>query len=104
MRRNRILSHVEVPPESGDPLGKCFKIASLGISLVPGGSLVKTPDTSIAAAMGSIPGRGTRIPHATWHGLTIIIIKWEDGGTPTCLREARCSQLMGQGQSRTGML
>lgn len=68
--------------------------------------LVRTPDTSIAAATGSIPGPGTRIPHATWYGLTIIIIKWEDGGIPTCLREARCTQLMGQGQgqSLTGML
>ena len=25
--------------------------------------------TSTAGGMGSIPGRGTKIPHATWHGL-----------------------------------
>ena len=70
-----------------------------------GSDVVRTPDTFTAKGLDSIPGRGTRIPHVTWHGLTIIIIiKWEDSGTPACLREAQHTQLMGQGHSLTGML
>ena len=32
----------------------------------PGSPVVKTP-ASTAGGTGSIPGQGTKIPHATWH-------------------------------------
>ena len=72
MRRNRILSHMEVLPESGDPLGKCFKIASLGIYLVPGGPLVKTPPSNGGVSL--IPGRGPKIPYAALCGQKVKYI------------------------------
>ena len=33
----------------------------------PGGPVVRTPCFD-CGGMGSIPGQGTKIPHATWHG------------------------------------
>ena len=34
----------------------------------PGGLVVKTLSASIAGSTGSIPGPGTKILHAMWHG------------------------------------
>ena len=49
-----------------------FKSNKCGDS--PGGPLVKNP-LSNAGGVGSIPGRGTKIPHATWCGQKLKINK-----------------------------